>query len=198
MDTFVDDTAWCQRGARPSREDVPMPDYVSVSSSSSRPLSGLTGFSFEHSKQPSITARLDDDQYNDLIQSLTPTKAAPAVGTRAPSNSPSVIMPPPKRLAPAEARSARYTRSRRTSALTDGSQPSTREVSGASLMSLTSDNNGKKESEKDRNKESKKEPKRKASKEVLKETQKEIQESQKEVQKKTEKGNQEETQVEEL
>lgn len=161
MDTMVDDIAWRQRGARPSREDVAMPDYASTSSSS-RPLSSMTGFSFEHSNQPSITACLDDDQYNDLIQSLTPTKAAPGAGTRAPSNTPSEAMPPPKLSAAATARSARYARSRRTSALAYSSQSSIREVSGSS-MSLGS--------EKGPRKECRKQACRKVSREVLKRVQ---------------------------
>jgi hypothetical protein len=201
MDSFVDDAAWRQRGARPSREDVPMPDYVS-NSSSSRPVSSMTGFSFEHSRQPSITACMDDEQYNQLIQSLTPTKAAPTVGTRAPSHTPSVIMPPPKPSAAAEARVARYVRSRRTSGFTDGSQPSqpdTRDVSGSSisLLSLNSDKDGKTKSEKKHSKESKKNPKRRTSKEVLKVVQDDNQkEGQKEIRKETEKEIQEEIQVE--
>jgi hypothetical protein len=176
MEFFVDDTVWRQRGARASREDVPMPDYVSMTSSSSRPLSSLTGFSFEHSNQPSITACLDEDQYNELIQSLTPTKAAP-IGTRAPSNTPSAVMLPPSISAAVTARSAAYTRSRRAS------QRSSRAVSGFSLMSLTSDKDGKKDSEKDGNKVSERVLRKNGSKEVLMESQTERQkEGQKEIQ----------------
>ncbi|CAI7638728.1 unnamed protein product [Penicillium glandicola] len=132
MDAFVDDTAWRQRGARSSREDVPMPDYVSTGSTSSRAISSMTGMSYEHSKQPSINSCLDDEQYNELIQALTPTKVPP-MGTRAPSNTPSTAMSAPKPSAAAEARSAGYrTRSRRASALREISQPSTREVSESS------------------------------------------------------------------
>lgn len=149
MDPVIDDTAWRQRGARSSGEDIAMPDYSSRSSSS-RPLSSLTGFSYDHSTADapdymldrtnrSITVHLDDDyRYHELIQSLTPTKAAPTVGTRAPSNTPSEVMPPPKLSSAALARSARYARSRRTAALTDSSQPSTRDVSGSS-QSLVSE-----------------------------------------------------------
>lgn len=134
IDSFVDDTAWRQRGARSSREDVPMPDYASTGSTSSRAISSMSGVSYEHSKQPSINSCLDDEQYNELIQALTPTKAPPA-GTRAPSNTPSTAnaMVPLKPSAAAEARSASYkSRSRRTSALREISQASTREVSGSS------------------------------------------------------------------
>ncbi|KAJ5341875.1 hypothetical protein N7541_010999 [Penicillium brevicompactum] len=174
IDTEVDDTAWRQRGARSSHEDVAMPDYSSRSSSS-RPLSSLTGFSFEHSNADipdymiergnrSITVHLDDDhRYHELIQSLTPTKAAPTMGTRAPSNTPSetMPMPPPKVSAAAMARSAGYTRTRRTAVLTDSSQPSTREVSGSS-QSLVSE----------RSQRLRMVVSRKSSKEVLKEKQK--------------------------
>ncbi|KAJ5355742.1 hypothetical protein N7517_010351 [Penicillium concentricum] len=136
MDAFIDDTAWRQRGARSSREDVPMPDYVSTgSTTSSRAISSVTGMSYEHSKQPSINSCLDDEQYNELIQALTPTKAPP-VGTRAPSNTPSTAataISVPKPSAAAEARSASYkSRNRRSSALREISQPSTRDVSGSS------------------------------------------------------------------
>ncbi|CAG8074139.1 unnamed protein product [Penicillium salamii] len=143
MESIFEDIAWRQRGARSSREDIAMPDYSS-NASSSRPLSTLTGYSYEHSNPSipdyltdrhnrSINVHLDDDQhYNELIQSLTPTKAAPSLGTCAPSNTPSESMPPPKLSAAALARSARYTRSRRTSILADSSQSSTREVSGSS------------------------------------------------------------------
>ncbi|QQK43814.1 RNA-binding motif protein, Y chromosome, family 1 member F/J [Penicillium digitatum] len=137
MDAFiVDDRAWRQRGARSSREDIPMPDYASTGSTSSRAISSsMTGMSYEHSKQPSITSYLDDEQYNELIQALTPTKAPP-VGTRAPSNTPSTAataISASKPSAAAEARSAGYkTRSRRASALRELSQPSTRHVSGSS------------------------------------------------------------------
>ncbi|OQE35179.1 hypothetical protein PENCOP_c014G01058 [Penicillium coprophilum] len=135
MDAFIDDTAWRQRGARSSREDVPMPDYVSTGSTNSRAISSVTGMSYEHSKQPSVNSCLDDDQYNELIQALTPTKAPP-VGTRAPSNTPSTAttaMSVPKPSVAAEARSASYkARNRRSSALREVSQPSTRDVSGSS------------------------------------------------------------------
>lgn len=136
VDAFVDDRAWRQRGARSSREDIPMPDYASTGSTSSRAISSsMTGMSYEHSKQPSINSCLEDEQYNDLIQSVTPTKAPP-VGTRAPSNTPSTTttaMSAAKPSAAAEARSVGYkTRSRRASALREISQPSTRDVSGSS------------------------------------------------------------------
>ncbi|KAJ5757086.1 uncharacterized protein N7511_007268 [Penicillium nucicola] len=136
LDNFVDDTAWRSRGARSSREDIPMPDYAS-SSTSSRAISSMTDISYEHSKQPSMTAAMDEDQYNELIQALTPTKL-PTVGTRAPSNTPSSIVPANKPSAAAQARSDSYSRvTRRTSALCQISQPSTRDVSGSSMPPVT-------------------------------------------------------------
>ncbi|KAJ5457563.1 hypothetical protein N7475_008951 [Penicillium sp. IBT 31633x] len=173
MDAFVDDTAWRQRGARSSREDVPMPDYTSAgSNTSSRAISSMSGVSYEHSKQASINSCLDDEQYHELIQALTPTKAPPT-GTRAPSNTPSTAtasMAPPKPSAAAEARSANYkVRSRRASVLREISQPSTREVSGSSepkdsspskVGASPSENiRGKKETQKDQKSPSQSTPK---------------------------------------
>ena len=113
----------------------------------------MTGISYEHSKQPSINSCLDDEQYNELIEALTPTKAPPA-GTRAPSNTPSSSMSASKPSAAAEARSASYkTRSRRASALREISQPSTRDVSGSSEpKNLTPSKLGASPSEKVRSK----------------------------------------------
>lgn len=90
-DTLVtgESKAWQQRGARSSRDDVPMLDY---SSSSSRAISSVTGMSFEHSKHPSITTPLDDEQYNLILEALTPTKSL-VTGTRAPSNTPLIASP---------------------------------------------------------------------------------------------------------
>jgi len=58
-----------------------MPDYSS-SSASSRSISNGTGGSYDQ-------VHMDDDQYNLLIQALTPTKAG---GVRAPSNTPSATV----------------------------------------------------------------------------------------------------------
>lgn len=69
------------RGARSSREDIPMLDYssgssraISGNSSNSVPMSGISGMSFEHSKQPSMTAPMDEESYNLLIGSLAPSE----------------------------------------------------------------------------------------------------------------------------
>lgn len=63
-----------------------MPDYSS-SSAGSRAISGTSGnsgISYE------AAVNLEDEQYNILIQALTPTKAT---GVRAPSNTPSAMAP---------------------------------------------------------------------------------------------------------
>lgn len=86
IDSLVsEESSWNHRGARSSREDVPMPDYSS--SSSSRAISSMTGSSYDI-----INVRsMDDEQYNELIQALTPTKPS-AIGIRAPSNTPSAVL----------------------------------------------------------------------------------------------------------
>ncbi|KAJ6151824.1 hypothetical protein N7470_006952 [Penicillium chermesinum] len=67
IDSLVsEESSWNHRGARSSREDVPMPDYSS--SSSSRAISSMTGSSYHNLRS------IDDEQYNELIQALTPTK----------------------------------------------------------------------------------------------------------------------------
>lgn len=78
--SFLNEAGWGHRGARSSREDIPMPDYSS--SASSRAISGGTGISYDQ-------IHVDDDQYNLLIQALTPTKSG---GVRAPSNTPSATV----------------------------------------------------------------------------------------------------------
>lgn len=67
----INDAPWHHRGARSSREDIPMPDYTS-SSSSSRAISGNSGMSAMSYEAP---VHLNDEHYNVLIQALTPTKA---------------------------------------------------------------------------------------------------------------------------
>ncbi|KAJ5698213.1 hypothetical protein N7462_000218 [Penicillium macrosclerotiorum] len=144
-DPFINESGWHQRAARSSREDVPMPDYSS--SASSRPISSMTGISYEHSKQPSMTTPLDEEQYNLLIEALTPTKAS-TVGIRVPSNTPSTVPAgaPQSSFKPssaAKARRASYSRSTtRGSVLREISQSSNspRDISGSSLKSNTSNN----------------------------------------------------------
>ncbi|KAJ5605111.1 hypothetical protein N7510_010265 [Penicillium lagena] len=136
MDPYVSEVTWRQRGARSSREDVPMPDYTGSNSSGSRAISSMTGISYEHSKQPSIIAPMGDDQYHQLIQALSPNKTLPDGHVN--SNSSSAIVPMGTRLsAAADARTASYARSSTAarSALREISQPSTREVSESSMKS---------------------------------------------------------------
>lgn len=83
---FVNEAAWRHRGARSSREDIPMPDYSS-SSASSRTISGNSGNSAA-SYEAAVT--MEDDQYNILLQALTPTKPP---GARTPSNTPTAKGP---------------------------------------------------------------------------------------------------------
>lgn len=128
MDPFVSDAPWRHRGARSSREDVPMPDY---SSSSSRAISSTTGMSYEHSKHSSMSAPMDDEHYHLLIEALTPTK--PPVGTRAPSNTPSTmaILPAAKTTPATQVRKASGHNQGSTLGLRERSQPSSRDVSGS-------------------------------------------------------------------
>ncbi|KAJ5659055.1 hypothetical protein N7507_005506 [Penicillium longicatenatum] len=130
IEPLITDDVWNHRGARSSREDVPMPDYSSIASS--RAMSSVAGMSYGHSKQASMTTPGDDDQINELIQAMTPTKVPPTTGTRAPSNTPSTLPATAKSSVVVEVRHG----STRTSALRELSQPSTRDVSGSSNKSL--------------------------------------------------------------
>lgn len=132
MDPFKDYHQ--RRRARSTLDDVPMPDYIGGSSSaSSRAISNMTGISYEAQKAPSVTAPIDDEQYNQLIEAFSPSKK-PNSGTHAPTNTPSSGPPiVPKPSAAAEARSASYSRgSGRPKVLKEISQPSTRDPSGSS------------------------------------------------------------------
>ncbi|RJE19698.1 hypothetical protein PHISCL_07973 [Aspergillus sclerotialis] len=124
------------RGARSSLEDVPMPDYSS--SASSRAISSMTGISYEHSKQPSITAPMNEEQYHQIFDAMSPPKTI-VTGTEAPVNTPSTTVPIGSRpSAAAEARAASYTKSgSRTSLLKEISQPVSRDVSGSSARSTS-------------------------------------------------------------
>ncbi|KAJ5893023.1 hypothetical protein N7504_009714 [Penicillium tannophilum] len=178
IEPLITDDVWNHRGARSSREDVPMPDYSSIGSS--RAMSSVAGMSYEHSKQASMSTPIDDDQINELIQALTPTKVPPTTGTRAPSNTPSTLLAAAKPSAVVEVSHGNT----RTPALRELSQPSTRDISGSSNISLAVEKittpskladgpsgniNGKKE----RTKENSKEFLRKSSREDLVEDPKE-------------------------
>ncbi|KAL4869664.1 hypothetical protein BDV12DRAFT_74229 [Aspergillus spectabilis] len=140
IDPYVLDPAARHRGARPSWEDVSMPDYVS-SSTSSRAISSMTGMSYEHSKHPSLVAPIDEESYSQLIQALSPPKPL-SCSTQAQTNTPITAALPmgAKLSAAAEARTASYGKSgSRTSVsiLKEISYPGTRDVSGSSAKSNT-------------------------------------------------------------
>ncbi|PKX90298.1 uncharacterized protein P174DRAFT_515425 [Aspergillus novofumigatus IBT 16806] len=130
-DPFIDphilDPAARHRGARPSWEDVCMPDYIS-SSSSSRAISSMTGISYEHSKQPSIVAPIDEE-----TQSPKPLVCT----SQTPKNTSSALPPVASKLsAAAEERSLSCVKAaRRPSILKELSQPGSRSVSGSSAKS---------------------------------------------------------------
>lgn len=63
-----------------------MPDYFTSTNSSSRVISSTTKSSLERNKEPSAPAPLDDEQYNQLIEALSPKKLGS--GTMAPANTP--------------------------------------------------------------------------------------------------------------
>ncbi|CAI7634943.1 unnamed protein product [Penicillium pancosmium] len=71
--------AWQHRGARASRDDIPMLDY---SSSNSRAISSVTGMSFEHSKQPSMAALMDEEEFNALQESITLSSPSTIIKSR--------------------------------------------------------------------------------------------------------------------
>ncbi|KNG90264.1 hypothetical protein ANOM_001811 [Aspergillus nomiae NRRL 13137] len=136
IDPYVLDPSARHRGARPSSEDVSMPDYVS-SSTSSRAISHMTGISYEHSKHPSIISPIDEESYNQLFEVLSPPKPL-SCGTKAPTNTPSATLPISRKLSvAAEARSASYiiNNGNRGSLPKDKSHLGTRDVSEASAKS---------------------------------------------------------------
>ncbi|KAE8387204.1 hypothetical protein BDV23DRAFT_186573 [Aspergillus alliaceus] len=135
IDPYVLDPSARHRGARPSWEDVSMPDYVSTSTSS-RAISNMTGISYEHSKHPSVISPIDEESYNQFIEALSPPKPL-SCGTQAPTNTPSVTLPMARKLSvAAEVRSASYTKAGdQESALKGSSHPVTRNVSESSAKS---------------------------------------------------------------
>lgn len=134
IDPYMLDPSARHRGARPSWEDVSMPDYV-TSSSSSREFSNMTGVSYEHTKNPSLVAPIDEESYTQLVEALSPPKPL-CSGTQAPTNTPSGASLPmgTKPSAAAEARSASYAKSsNRAPVLKEISNPPSREVSESSV-----------------------------------------------------------------
>ena len=74
------------RHQRSTLTDVSMPDYFTSTSSSSRVISSTTKSSLGGNKEPSAPAPLNDEQYNQLIEALSPKKLGS--GTCAPANTP--------------------------------------------------------------------------------------------------------------
>ncbi|EEH36475.2 hypothetical protein PAAG_06893 [Paracoccidioides lutzii Pb01] len=137
-DPFVDpfrDPGFSRR-ARSSLDDVPMPDYVGSSTNSSRAISGMTGISFgQQNKQPAAAASINDEQYNKLIEALSPSKLTS--GTNAPTNTPASVPPVASKhsVAP-ETRAVSHSRHpSRPGALKELPQPGVRAVSGSSARS---------------------------------------------------------------
>lgn len=134
-----------------------MPDY---SSSGSRAISSMTGMSFEHSKHSSMSASMDEERYNLLVEAMTPTK--PPMGTRAPSNTPSTMAVLPVKMTAMATPSTQVKASNnnhgsmRTSRLRERSQPSSRDVSGSvsmaekSAVSPSTNVRGRKEGDKEK------------------------------------------------
>ncbi|KKK12891.1 hypothetical protein ARAM_004952 [Aspergillus rambellii] len=138
IDPYVLDPSARHRGARPSWEDISMPDYIS-SSTSSRAISNMTGISYEHSKHPSIVSPINEEPYSQFIEALSPPKPL-SCSTQPQNSAPSTsILPMGAKLsAAAEARSVSYSKGgSRTSAsvLKEISCPGTRDVSGSSAKS---------------------------------------------------------------
>ncbi|KAL2864896.1 uncharacterized protein BJX67DRAFT_373538 [Aspergillus lucknowensis] len=140
LDPYMLDPEARHRGARPSYEDISMPDYIS-SATSSRAISSMTGISYEHSKHSSLVAPIDEESYSQLVQALSPPKPL-ACSTQAQANTTlpvTATMPMGTKLsAAAEARSASYGKSGSrgsVSVLKEISCPDSRDVSGSSAQS---------------------------------------------------------------
>jgi hypothetical protein len=95
----------------------------------------MTGISYEHSKQPSIVAPIDEETYSQLFEGVSPPKPL-ACNSQAPKNTPSALSLVAPKLAAAEERSSSCVKTaRRPSILKDLSQPGSRSVSGSSVKS---------------------------------------------------------------
>lgn len=134
------------RRNRSTLSDVPMPDYVASTSSSSRDISGMTGSSNVRNKEPAAPARIDDEQYNQLIEALSPRKLCS--GACAPANTPTSAEPttttkPPKTSQPQAVSRAvsRAGSTGRPGPLRELSQPESRVPSNTSLESRDSEGN---------------------------------------------------------
>ncbi|WEW59866.1 hypothetical protein PRK78_005347 [Emydomyces testavorans] len=131
LDPFVDPYRY-RGNNRSTLDDVSMPDYVASSANSSRAIS--TNFSLGRNQEPSAPAPIDDEQYNQLIEALSPKKGAS--GTCAPANTPVSTAPKKTKLSPAAEPRVKAARSRQ---LKERSQAgSSRLPSGSSAFSDTS------------------------------------------------------------
>ncbi|KAL3472442.1 hypothetical protein BJX99DRAFT_272941 [Aspergillus californicus] len=141
IDPYVLDPAARHRGARPSWEDISMPDYVS-SSTSSRAISNMTSISYEHSKHPSLVAPIDEESYSQLFHALSPQKPT-SYNTQAQANTANSALPMGTKLsAAAEARSASYGKGGSRTSISNGkdtSFPGSRDDSGSSASAMPVD-----------------------------------------------------------
>ncbi|KMU87814.1 hypothetical protein CIHG_05582 [Coccidioides immitis H538.4] len=114
---------------RSTLDDVSMPDYVASTTSSSRAIS--SNMSFSRNQEPSAPAPIDDEQYNQLIEALSPKKVVSG-GTCAPANTPVSTAPKKTKLsATAETR----VKATRSGPLQEISQPGSRVSSASSVVS---------------------------------------------------------------
>ncbi|KAM5475765.1 hypothetical protein McanCB56680_008028 [Microsporum canis] len=143
-DPFVDPSKnawppWPIRRRHSTLDDISMPDYIASSSSSSRVISNTAGLNFSRNKEPVQIALMDDEQYNQLIEAMSPRKVAG--GTSPPTNTPvtaptAVTVPSETQDVPSVAASTKN----RHSALRELSRPGdgVRARSGSSLRSRNS------------------------------------------------------------
>lgn len=112
-----------------------MPDYIGSSSSSSRAISNMTGISFQHSKQPSVSAPIDDEQYGQVIEAFRSPSKEFSSGTCVPTNTPvSDLLEASKSSVASEPRVASHTRrASRPKHLKELSKPEIRESSDLSI-----------------------------------------------------------------
>ncbi|EEP77258.1 predicted protein [Uncinocarpus reesii 1704] len=127
LDPFVDPYR-NRANNRSTIDDISMPDYVGSTTNSSRVIS--SNISFGRSQEPSVPAAIDDEQYNQLIEALSPKKTAS--GTCAPANTP--VSTAPKKTQPSTASEPRVKASR-PGPLKEISQPASRVSSGSSVVS---------------------------------------------------------------
>nr|KMM69449.1 hypothetical protein CPAG_05764 [Coccidioides posadasii RMSCC 3488] len=128
VDPFVDPYRNCSNN-RSTLDDVSMPDYVASTTSSSRAIS--SNMSFSRNQEPSAPAPIDDEQYNQLIEALSPKKVVSG-GTCAPANTP--VSTAPKKTKPSATAETRV-KATRSGPLQEISQPGSRVSSASSVVS---------------------------------------------------------------